>query len=99
MIFGKLDDLGLLKDDRLFRSCPWPVWRSKGTVPCNDDVVVLAEIQQLLLVEVGVALDLVNSWLYLKCEISGKRQSFCHNSAPLKETYKRVMTQQIAACC
>jgi len=66
VLLGDVHDPGILQDDRLLGGGPRPIGRSEGTVSGDDDVVLLAELQHLLLGEVRMALDLVGHRLDLE---------------------------------
>ena len=43
--------------------CPRSLWLAEGTVGCDGNVPLSAELHELALVKEGVTLDLVDGWL------------------------------------
>ena len=64
--FGsQLGDFGVLQKARLSFFGPGPIRRTQGAVSSQDDALLFAEVVQLLLVQVGVAFNLVSGRLDL----------------------------------
>ena len=60
VLLGHLHEFGIVQEFGLVWTGPGSVRRSQGRVSRQDDVSFLAKVQQLLLVEVRMALHLIN---------------------------------------